>query len=391
MIGITKLLTGEALLSAAVRADGRRAPHLLQFSAADKPVVVWNMTDRCNLECSHCYLSSSPDADARALATGEARSLIDDLAQMGAPVLLFSGGEPLLREDLFELASYASAKGLRPSLSTNGTLITREAAVRLKDAGIAYVGVSIDGTERTHDAFRCRRGAFADALAGIAAAAAAGLRTGVRFTLNKHNAADLGAVLDMVAGEGIGRFCMYHLVYAGRGASMRGDDVALSESRAAVELLIEKALAWASRGIDAEILTTDNHADGALVLRYIERSIPGRAADARALLEMAGGCSAGRKFACIGSDGSAYPCQFWRHEPLGNVRESRLSALWQRGASALIDTLKDMGAHLSGRRCRLCRYKAICGGCRIRALAATGDAWSDDPQCYLSDAEIGIV
>jgi Fe-coproporphyrin III synthase len=280
---------------------------------------------------------------------------------------------------------------LRPSLSTNGTLVTRDVAARLKESGIAYVGVSIDGAAETHDAFRNRRGAFAEALAGIANAAAAGLRTGVRFTLNRRNAADLSAVLNVVENEGIGRFCMYHLVYAGRGASMRGDDVSKGQSRAAVELLIEKALDWSSHGIDTEILTTDNHADGALVLRYIERALPDRALEARVLLEMAGGCSAGRKFACVGSDGSVYPCQFWRHESLGNVRESRLSTLWRRGASSLIDALKDMPALLSGRRCAVCQYRAICGGCRIRALAATGDAWGDDPQCYLSDAEIGIA
>jgi radical SAM protein with 4Fe4S-binding SPASM domain len=387
VIGITKLLTGKASVSAAVRGGSRQA-HLLQFSSAARPVVVWNMTARCNLECRHCYIESSPGTAGAELSASQARALIDDLSALGAPVMLFSGGEPLLREDVYDLAAYASRKGLRPGLSTNGTLITREVAARLEGAGFAYVGVSIDGAEPTHDRFRNRRGAFREALDGLANAAAAGLRTGVRFTLNRRNAADLAAVLDVVERERVGRFCMYHLVYAGRAAA--DDDVSPSQTRAAVEALIDRAVDWSRRGVDCEVLTTDNHADGVLVLRRVEETEPARAAEVRRLLEMAGGCSAGKKFACVGADGSVYPCQFWRHESAGSVRERSFGDVWNSRGGPLA-ALEDMQSHLSGRRCGACRYKAICGGCRIRALAATGDVWGDDPGCYLTDDEIGAA
>ncbi len=390
MIGITKILTGKATVSKAVRSEGSRPAHMLQFSNARRPVVVWNMTSRCNLECRHCYIESGPESESRNLSTAEARALVDDLAALGAPVLLFSGGEPLLREDVFELAEYASARGLRPSLSTNGTLITADVARRIAAAGFAYVGVSLDGAQATHDFFRNRAGAFEAALEGLANCAATGLRTGVRFTLNRHNAGDLESVLDTVERERIGRFCMYHLVYAGRGSAMAAEDVTPAGTRVAVETLIARALDWSRRGVETEILTTDNHADGALLLRHIEERQSERADEARRLLEMAGGCSAGRKFACVGPEGDVYPCQFWRHESLGNVRERAFSDTWNAGVG-VAGLLADMPSHVTGRRCGACRYRAICGGCRIRALAATGDAWGDDPQCYLTDEEIGIA
>jgi radical SAM protein with 4Fe4S-binding SPASM domain len=183
---------------------------------------------------------------------------------------------------------------------------------------------------------------------------------------------------------------MYHLVYAGRGAAMRDEDVTPEESRAAVGTLVEKAMDWAGRGVRVEILTADNHADGVLLLRYVEATAPELAAQTRADLERAGGCSAGRKFAAVDFAGDARPCQFWRHESFANVRNTRFSQAWDSGAGELLRALRDMPSRLRGRRCGGCRYKRLCGGCRVRALAATGDIWGDDPKCYLTDSEIGI-
>lgn len=385
MIGITKLLTGTATVSAAMR--GGKDARMLQFSAENRPVVVWNSTGRCNLECRHCYAAGYAGADE--LSTGEARAFLDDLAAMGVPVVLFSGGEPLMREDVFELVAHARERGLRPVLSTNGTLVTPSVARRLADAGVVYVGVSLDGAEARHDRFRGRRGAFAEALAGLRAAAAAGIRTGVRFTLVGENFRDLPAVLDLVERNGIKRFCMYHLVYAGRGRSMAPADVTRQESREAVTLLIDTAADWAARGVDAEILTADNHADGVLLLWHVERTDPGRAEEVRELLGMSGGCSAGRKIASVGPSGEVYACQFWSAEPLGNVRRRPLSEIWGDSSIDLLSQLR-AGPRESDSRCSLCRYRELCRGCRIRALASEGDLWAGDPQCYLSDQEIGL-
>lgn len=210
MIGISKLYCGAVEPSDVLR-YGRRSgslpSHLLQFSSDKKPVVVWNMTRRCNLKCIHCY-SSSADIDyPDELTTAEGKKLIDDLAAFGSPVILFSGGEPLMRADLPELARYATQRGMRAVISTNGTLIDKETATRLKEIGLSYVGVSLDGLEKTHDRFRGAKGAFERAVEGIRNCRDAGIKVGLRFTVNRHNVADVPAMFDLMRAERIQRMC----------------------------------------------------------------------------------------------------------------------------------------------------------------------------------------
>jgi radical SAM protein with 4Fe4S-binding SPASM domain len=348
------------------------------------------MTRRCNLRCLHCYIRAD-DRPADELTTSEARTMIDDLAAVGCPVLLFSGGEPCLRGDLAELGRYAVSKGLRAVVSSNGTIIDAKLAGELADAGLSYVGISIDGAPATHDQFRQREGAFDAALRGIRNCVEAGLKAGVRFTLTRHNADELEGILDIIERERVPRFCMYHLVYAGRGADMIADDVGPQGSRAAVELLMQRAIEWHRRGLPIEILTTDNHADGVLIERYVREHDPGRLEEVQQLERRHGGCSAGRKFANIDAAGNVHPCQFWQHVSLGNVRERPFSAIWADGSNGLLSKLRRMPEPVTGRRCSRCRHNAICGGCRIRAEAVHADTWADDPACYLSDEEIGIV
>lgn len=390
MIGCTKLLCGTATVSEALhyQRDSRRLPpNMLQFSADNRPVVVWNTTNRCNLQCRHCYIDARDRAYAGELTTEEARAFIDDLAAMEVPVLLFSGGEPLLRPDIFTLAARAGAQGVRPVLSTNGTLITPTVAARLKEAGVQYVGVSLDGNAAVHDYFRGQQGAFAAALTGLKHAQKAGLKTGIRFTVNKHNLATLPEVLEIAAARGIPRFCLYHLVYAGRGRGMRELDISPAEKRSVMDLLIQKALEFKERGVDMEILTTDNHADGVYLLRHITRTAPARAQEVRRLLAMHGGCSAGEKMANVDPQGNVHACQFWGHKTLGNVRREKFSRIWLDAADAWLAALRNKSAHLTG-RCGACQYKEFCGGCRIRAEAVHGDVWGEDPACYLTDDEI---
>ena len=348
-------------------------------------MVVWNVTARCNLRCVHCYAEGP--VGGRELSTAEARGLIDDLARLGVPVLLFSGGEPLLREDIFDLIAHAGSRGLRPSLSTNGTLIDAQMARRLAEVGVAYVGVSLDGLQATHDRFRAERGACARALAGLRAARDAGLRTGIRFTVTRDNVSDLPGLLTLVERERIPRFCLYHLVYAGRGRGLRERDLSAGERRRVIADLMEATLDWCRRGVEIEVLTTDNHADGVLVLRYVEEHQPERVAEVRELLRLAGGCSAGRKFAQVDPWGNVHPCQFWPEVTMGNVRERPFSEIWRGSHNETVAQLRRMPGSLAGERCGRCVYREYCGGCRVRALWC-GDEWGDDPSCPLSEEEV---
>ncbi|MBM4036472.1 MAG: radical SAM protein [Planctomycetes bacterium] len=388
MIGCTKLLCGTATIADLLRADAGGKAHLLQFSTANRPIVVWNTTQRCNLACAHCYLDAKDRASREELTTEEGAALVDDVAAMRCPVLLFSGGEPLMRPDVFELGRRAIAKGVRAVLSSNGTLVTPELARRIAEVGFSYVGVSVDGTAATHDQLRRKKGALDAALTGIRNCLAAGVKAGIRFTLNRRNAADLDAVLDLVEQHGVPRFCLYHLVYAGRGREMVNDDLAPAETRRTIEHLLDRTRDWHRRGVETEVLTTDNHADGILIEQRVAAEAPGRLADVRELLVRHGGCSAGTKMANVDARGNVHPCQFWSHVTLGNVRERPFSAIWGDESNGLLAKLRHKAQHLKGPRCSRCRYSDICGGCRIRAEVVQGDPWADDPACFLAEEEI---
>ena len=390
MIGISKLYCGAVEPSDVLRYNrksGDLPSHLLQFSADKKPVVVWNMTRRCNLKCMHCY-SASADIDyPDELTTDEGKKLIDDLAAFGAPVILFSGGEPLLRPDLLKLAQYATDKGMRAVISTNGTLITREIAAKLKTIGLSYVGVSLDGLEKTHDRFRGTKGAFERAMEGIRNCRDAGIKVGIRFTVNKRNLADVPAMFDLLKKEKIERLCFYHLVYTGRGSKLREEDLTHEETRALLDLIAARTKEMFDEGLAPEILTVDNHADGPYLYLKMKKENPARAKEVLELLEMNEGNSTGHGIGCVSWDGEVYPDQFWRNRPLGNVRQKPFSKIWTYEKNEFLMKLKDKKKHLQG-RCAACVWLNVCAGnFRARAEAA-GDIWGDDPACYLTDEEI---
>ncbi|NTW35187.1 MAG: radical SAM protein, partial [Syntrophobacteraceae bacterium] len=265
MIGISKLYCGTVEPSDALRYgrhSGLLPSHLLQFSADKKPVVVWNATRRCNLKCIHCYAHAKDQPSPDELSTAEGKRLLDDLAQFGAPVVLFSGGEPLMRPDLVELADYAVNKGMRAVISTNGTLITPAMAQSLKAVGLSYVGISLDGLEAVNDRFRGVKGAFRMAMQGIEACQKAGIKVGLRFTMNRFNAGEIPSMFDLLEQHEIPRVCFYHLVYAGRGSKLIEEDLSHEETRKAVDLIIDRTRDLHLRGKPKEVLTVDNHADG---------------------------------------------------------------------------------------------------------------------------------
>ena len=393
MIGISKLYCGTVEPSDPLRygrESGKLPSHLLQFSKDKKPVVVWNVGRRCNLRCVHCYSHSKDTEYEGELSTEEGIALIDDLADFGAPVILFSGGEPLMRKDLFKLARHATEKGMRVVISTNGTLITREAAKTLKSIGLSYVGVSLDGMRETNDRFRGVAGAFDAAITGIRNCKEADIKVGLRFTINKRNAHDIPGIFNLLEDEEIPRVCFYHLVYAGRGSKLVKEDLSHEETRTAVNLIIDKTKELFDRGISKEVLTVDNHADGVYLYLRVLREDTKRAEEVLELLKMNEGNSSGNGIGCVSWDGSVHADQFWRHYSFGNVKERPFSEIWMDTSNELMAKLKDKKPHVKG-RCASCKWLDICGGnFRVRAEAVTGDLWSPDPACYLTDAEIGI-
>ncbi|WP_027183982.1 12,18-didecarboxysiroheme deacetylase [Desulfovibrio inopinatus] len=391
MIGISKLYCGTVEPSDALRygRGSKNLPsHLLQFSKDKKPVVVWNMTRRCNLKCVHCYAQATEVDGKDEISTDKAKEIIDDLAAYGSPVMLFSGGEPLVRQDLTELAKHAVSKGMRAVISTNGTLITKEKAKELKEVGLSYVGISLDGGEEIHDRFRGVPGAFKKALQGIENCQAEGLKVGLRFTINRRNQGEVPVLFDLIRDLEVPRICFYHLVYSGRGSELIKEDLDHAETRAIVDLIMDRTRDLFNAGLEKEVLTVDNHADGPFVYFRLLREDPKRAAEVMELLSYNEGNNSGRGIGCISWDGQVHADQFWRNHTFGNVLERPFSAIWDDPKIELLHKLKNKKAYVGG-RCRDCRYLEICGGnFRARAEAYHGDIWAEDPACYLTDDEI---
>jgi len=394
MIGISKLYCGTVEPSDVLRygSDSKRLPsHLLQFSADKKPVVVWNCTRRCNLKCVHCYSQSENKQYEGELTTDEGFALLEDLAKFGVPVTLFSGGEPLVRQDLFTLIERTVKLGMRAVISTNGTLITAGVAEKLKAFNLSYVGVSLDGLRDVNDRFRGVSGAFEKALAGIRNCQKAGIKVGLRFTITNRNASEVDGIFDLLRQENIPRVCFYHLVYAGRGSKLMSEDLDHEATRRVVDRIIDRTAQLHAEGRMVEVLTVDNHADGPYLYQRMLREKDPRAADVLALLQMNRGNSSGAGIGCVSWDGSVHADQFWRHVTFGNVRERPFSEIWSDLSNPLMAKLKDKRPHVKG-RCATCRFLDICGGnFRVRAEAATGDLWQPDPACYLSDEEIAVA
>jgi len=391
MIGISKLYCGTVEPSDALRygrMSSKLPSHLLQFSSDKRPVIVWNITRRCNLKCVHCYAHAKNITFNNELSTVEGKNLLDDLADFGVPVILFSGGEPLTRKDLPELAAYAVKKGMRAVISTNGTLITPQKARTLKEIGLSYVGISLDGMEEINDRFRGVKGAFRSALEGIENCKKAGIKVGLRFTINKSNVSEISKIFKLLQELDIPRACFYHLVYAGRGTDLVKEDLSHQESRKAVDLIMDLTKQLHDKGHIKEVLTVDNHADGPYLYLRLLKENPDRAKEVLELLQMNEGNSSGIGIGCISWDGEVHADQFWRHYSFGNVKDRPFSEIWTDTSDPLMKKLKEKKKYAKG-RCATCRWLDICAGnFRVRSEAVTGDIWVPDPACYLTDEEI---
>lgn len=381
MINITKLLLGESVSHSG---DELRYAHHNQFA----PVVVWNTTRTCNLHCQHCYMDANSKKFQSELTTQEAKKLIDDLAEFHVPCLLLSGGEPLVRPDIFEILQYCHEKNIRPTLSTNGTLITKEVAQKIKDIGVAYVGISLDGLEEENDFFRGKEGAFQAALNGIKNCKEVGQRVGLRFTIHHKNFHQVGKIFDLVEEQDIDRVCFYHMVYVGRGDVK--SDLSLQDKRSVVLQILNRTRDLIQRGLPKEILTVDNHCDGVFLYLYVKNhehneKLANQILD---LLQKNGGNRSGIAFGEIDPQGNVHPDQFTQSIYLGNVRETSFKNIWTNPDQKILQGLKDRKKLLKG-RCASCGFLNSCNGnFRARALAVTGDFWQSDPACYLTDEEI---
>ncbi len=353
------------------------------------PVVIWNLIRRCNLTCKHCYALSADHDYAGELSLQEVYTVMDNLKAFGVPALILSGGEPLLRPDLFEIAARARDLGFYTGLSTNGTLIDAPMAARIAGAGFDYVGISLDGLKPTHDKFRRLDGAFDRSLAAIRHLATHNVKVGLRFTMTALNAHDLPALLQLMKDEGANKFYFSHLNYAGRGNIHRDKDAHHQATRQAMDLLFNHAWADAQAGSLDDYVSGNNDADGPYLLQWAREHLPQWEDALRQRLVAWGGNASGQMVANIDNLGHVHPDTMWWHHDLGSVRERPFSQIWNDTSDPLMAGLKQHPRPVQG-RCAGCQYLTICNGnTRVRAQQLTGNPWFEDPGCYLSDAEVG--
>lgn len=393
MISVTKLLCEDAANfgdSLRYQEGSRDNPH--GTTRGQGPVVVWNVTRTCNLNCVHCYSESESKTYEGELDTREGKALIDDLAEFKVPVLLFSGGEPLMRKDFFELASYASSKGIRSTISTNGTLIDKEMVKDFKNMGVGYVGISLDGVGEDNDRFRGQEGAFDKALTGIRHCLDNGQKVGLRFTISRRNYQDIPEIFKLIESENIPRVCFYHLVYSGRGSKLIEEDISPEETKEVMDQVINWTMYFDKKNKQKEILMVDNHADGIYIYNSVKEKSPEKAKRIYDLLKINGGNRSGIAIANIDSKGNVHPDQFTQNHDLGNVREKSFGEIWTDTSNEILRGLKDRKPLLKGRCSQgSCKWLDLCNGnFRARAEAYYGDFWAEDPACYLTDEEIGL-
>ncbi|MCH7224997.1 radical SAM protein [Haloferula sp. A504] len=397
MINLTRLWTGHEQPADHLRyGHGHGAPG---SARKRRPIVVWNITRTCNLRCIHCYSDSMARQYPGELDWDQMKAVVDDLAAYEVPSLLFSGGEPMIHPHFFDLVDYATEKGLKLTISTNGTLITPEKAAKLKQAEVAYVGISLDGIGEIHDHFRGKEGAFKAAVRGFRHCHDVDQKTGLRLTLTRHNVENIERILDFIEEEEIKRVCFYHLVPAGRGSELQVLDP--NAARHAIDTLISRVEDWHARGVHRELLTVTQPADGAYLLLRMEQENHPNLDQARQLLGWNGGGanSSGRGIANIDTQGNVHPDQFWQDVLLGNVKRTPFSTIWEEKyapTAPMLEEIRKIGLlsqderreRMHG-RCRSCRWFNVCGGgFRTRAAFCNDDLWGSDPGCYLAESEI---
>ncbi|HAL44564.1 MAG: hypothetical protein A2Y12_02655 [Planctomycetes bacterium GWF2_42_9] len=343
---------------------------------ADRPmgaIAVYNCTNKCGQKCLHCY-SRAGDIPGE-LDTNQAKRLLDNLAEIKCGVVLFSGGEPMERADIFELLKYTNHIGLRTAISSNGNLITASMAKKIADAGVSYVGISIDGMRETHDKFRGIAGSFDGAISGIKACKDIGVKAGIRFTMTNRNFNQINEIFSIAEELGIARVCFYHLISAGRAVD---NDLKCSEEqvRSALNDILTNAKQFSSKGV-TEVLTVGNHADGAFILNRLRQEGSDLYEKTYDLLQKFGGNKIGTKIFAVDAEGNVHPDQFWRDFTMGNIVRQNLREILGKYFDIFNDKMKFLE---EGVKCKECKWLKICGtNMRNGKL---------EPECYLDDEEI---
>lgn len=385
MISITKLLCHSKNYGDSLRYVYGAAIEKYGVSPGRGPVVAWNCTKTCNLKCKHCYASSDNKRYDGELTLNESKKFIDDLKDFNVPALLFSGGEPLMKDNILDLLDYANQRKIRSTISTNGTLLDKDICKSLKKINLGYVGVSIDGIGSNHDKFRGVKGAFDRSLRGIRNCNEVGQKVGLRFTINKNNYKELADIFKLIKEEKIPRVCFYHLVYSGRGSKMVEEDISKEETRQVLDLIINKAIEF---GPSVEMLTVDNHADAVYTYLKSLEKYKDKSDNILRLLRTNGGNRSGMAFANVDFYGNVHPDQFTWQYTFGNVKEEKFGSIWRNSNHKILKGLRNRKELLKG-RCSNCKWLDVCNGnFRTRAEALHNDFWEEDPACYLKNQEI---
>lgn len=343
-------------------------------------LVAWETTRRCNLSCVHCRAGAEDEHYPDELTTAEGEAFLRDLATMGQPVVIMTGGEPLLRDDVFHLARYGHELGLRMVMGTNGTLLTPELAVRLKKAGIQRLSISIDGPDAaSHDQFRGQEGAYAGALAGMRAANQAGLDFQINTTVTRGNLPQVPQIQETAVELGAVAHHIFLLVPTGRGRALTEEIITAQEYEDVLHWFCDK------RGqVPLELKATCAPHYFRIIRQRAKETGEKLTFETHGLDAVTKGCLGGQGFAFVSHVGQVQPCGYLELSA-GNIREQPFSVIWRD--SRLFKELRDPDL-LKG-KCGLCEYRRVCGGCRARAYEVSGDHLAEEPLCLYQPAKAG--
>ena len=338
-------------------------------------LIAWEITRSCNLSCSHCRASSIDKQYPDELSTQECFSLIDSVIEVAQPVLILTGGEPLYRDDFFEIAGYASSKGLRVAIGSNGTMITKNMAARLSEIPVSRLGISVDfPLPALQDEFRGMSGAFDAALLGIENALNSGMEIQINSTITKRNVRYIDDLLSLALDLGAVAFHPFMLVPTGRGKSLESDELPAEEYERVLHWIYEK-----QKEIGDRIFFKPTDAPHYMRIRMQlegDTKLSPSSNTSSGMNSLTRGCLAGTGFCFISHVGLVQGCGYLDIEA-GNIREKSFGEIWN--TSPLFKELRDH-TKLRG-KCGVCEYKAVCGGCRARAFEKTGDYLGEEPYC----------
>ncbi|WP_456323305.1 radical SAM protein [Hydrogenimonas sp.] len=350
----------------------------------DGSIAIWNFTNRCNLACHHCYSYADPNSEDF-LSTEFIMDSIPELKKAGIKFVIFSGGEPLIRRDIFDIAKKMRQEGIVTYLSTNGLYVSEKNVDRIIDT-FNYIGISIDGIEEVHDKFRGLKGAYRKSLDAIALIQEHGGNAGIRFTITNETKESFFAMFELAEEIGVDKIYISHLVYSGRGLDNLKIDISKEERRKFVEYIIDKAFEYIEKGRKIDIVTGNMEMDAVLFLEKFSKKYPDLKEEMTKRLKSWGGNSAGRKLVNIDWMGNVKPDPFFPFV-IGNMTEKPFSEIWLDSENEMLAKLREHPRKLGG-KCENCGVMEICnGGSRSRAWAIHGDLWAEDPSCYLNEIE----